>query len=366
MASSQAAEMRIISTVPVANGIGASTAIAASVSTPARPTRSPSGRRWCHEIGWRTSRSTTPRPSEAPTRNWVIPANTRRITTPAERTTPTTRMNKMPAATVVDSTSPSSNRGTMTWSITQRRTTLESTVQIANTADPPTAVAKTRGWRLTIALIIRNPRRSRAERSRTGIGSIASLSTSNDPAPADGYFPARHTGNVRPVEDQLNLALLVLRVFFGLGIAYHGYNHAFGGGKLAGTARWFGSIGMKWPEAQARLSVVTEVGAGFLFAAGLITPFAAAGMIGVMVVAFWTVHRFNGFFIIKEGWEYVASISLVAWAVATVGPGEYSLDHALDIDWTGWTGALIAALLGVGGAAVQLAVCYRRPVKAGA
>ena len=95
---------------------------------------------------------------------------------------------------------------------------------------------------------------------------------------------------------------------------------------------------MKWPELQARLSVVTEVGAGLLFAAGLITPFAAAGMIGVMVVAIWAVHRFNGFLIIKEGWEYTTRIALVAWAVATVGPGEYSLDHALGIDWTGWTG----------------------------
>jgi putative oxidoreductase len=168
---------------------------------------------------------------------------------------------------------------------------------------------------------------------------------------------------VRPVEDRFNLAMLLVRVFFGVGIAYHGYNHAFRGGRLPGTARWFGSIGMKWPELQARLSVVTEVGAGLLFAAGLITPFAAAGMIGVMVVAIWTVHRFNGFFIIKEGWEYTTSIALVAWAVATVGPGEYSLDHALDIDWTGWTGSLIAALLGVGGGAVQLAVCYRRPTK---
>ena len=168
---------------------------------------------------------------------------------------------------------------------------------------------------------------------------------------------------MRVVDDQVNVAVLVLRVFFGVGLAYHGYNHMFRGGRLAGTARWFGSIGMKWPETQARLSVATEVGAGLLFAAGLITPFAAAGMIGVMVVALWTVHRFNGFFIIKEGWEYVASIALVAWAVGTVGPGRYSLDNAFDIDWTGWTGSLIAGLLGVGGAVVQLAVCYRPPAK---
>ncbi len=163
--------------------------------------------------------------------------------------------------------------------------------------------------------------------------------------------------------DNVDLGLLLLRVGFGLSLAYHGYNKVFGGGGLAGTARWFGSIGMKYPAVQARMAAATEIGAGLMFAVGFLTPLAAAGMIGVMVVAIWTVHRFNGFFIIKEGWEYTTSIALVAWAVATVGPGEYSLDHALDIDWTGWSPSVIAALLGVGGAAVQLAVCYRRPAK---
>ena len=162
----------------------------------------------------------------------------------------------------------------------------------------------------------------------------------------------------------MNLALLVLRVFFGVGLAYHGYNKVFGGGGLAGTAGWFGSIGMKWPTWQARLSAATEIGAGLIFAAGFLTPLAAAGMIGLMGVAGWVVHRRHGFFIVKEGWEYVAAIALVAWAVATVGPGRYSLDHAFDIDWTGWTGSLIAGLLGVGAAVVQLGVCYRPPAKA--
>jgi putative oxidoreductase len=169
---------------------------------------------------------------------------------------------------------------------------------------------------------------------------------------------------VRGVEDQIDLALLVVRVCFGVGLAYHGYNKVFGGGGLAGTAGWFGSIGMKWPAAQARLSAGTEIGAGILFAAGLFTPFAAAGMIGLMAVAGWVVHRKNGFFIVKEGWEYVAAIALVAWAVATIGPGSYSLDNAFDIEWTGWTGSLIAALIGVGSAVAQLAICYRPPAGA--
>ena len=55
---------------------------------------------------------------------------------------------------------------------------------------------------------------------------------------------------------------------FGVGLAAHGYNKIFGGGKLKGTAGWFGSIGMKWPKWQARLAAATEIGAGLLFAAG--------------------------------------------------------------------------------------------------
>ena len=162
----------------------------------------------------------------------------------------------------------------------------------------------------------------------------------------------------------MDLALLLVRVAFGVGLAAHGYNTVFGGGGLDGTARWFGGLGMRWPGVQARLAATTEIGAGLLFAAGLLTPFAAAGMIGVMVVAGWAAHRKNGFFIFRkgEGWEYVASIAVVAFAVATIGPGDLSVDHALGLDWDawdGWIGAAIAGVVGFGGGITQLAVCYR-------
>ena len=68
----------------------------------------------------------------------------------------------------------------------------------------------------------------------------------------------------------------------------------------------------------------------------------------------------------KDGWEYSASIGVVAWAVATIGPGEWSLDHAIGLDWTawdGWIGFVLAGVIGLGGAALQLAVCYRPPPK---
>jgi len=164
--------------------------------------------------------------------------------------------------------------------------------------------------------------------------------------------------------DPTDLALLVVRLTFGVGLAYHGYNKVFGGGGLEGTGRWFGSLGMRWPGVQARLAAGTEIGSGLLFAAGLLTPLAAAGMIGVMVVAAWAAHRKNGFFIFHkgEGWEYVASIAVVAFAVAAIGPGDVSLDHALGLEWDawgGWLGAVVAGLLGLGGGVAQLAICYR-------
>lgn len=163
---------------------------------------------------------------------------------------------------------------------------------------------------------------------------------------------------------QFDLGLLVLRLVFGLFLAYHGYNKFFGPGGLQGTAGWFGSIGMKWPAMQARLAATTEVGSGVLLAAGLLTPLAAAGMIGVMIVAIVVAHWEVGFFIFKpnQGWEYCASIAITAFVIALVGPGRWSLDHALDLTWAdGWTGGIVAAVAGIAGAVVQLLVSYRPP-----
>ncbi|MEP7202360.1 MAG: DoxX family protein [Ilumatobacteraceae bacterium] len=161
--------------------------------------------------------------------------------------------------------------------------------------------------------------------------------------------------------DQWNAGLLIVRVIFGLFLAYHGYNKFFGPGGLQGTARWFDGIGMRWPRWQARLAATTEVGSGVMMAAGFLTPLAAAGMIGIMTVAIVVEHWKVGFFIFKpnQGWEYCASIAVTAFVVAMIGPGRWSVDHAVGIEWHGWTGAVIAGVVGVGAALAQLAVSYR-------
>jgi len=158
-----------------------------------------------------------------------------------------------------------------------------------------------------------------------------------------------------------NLALLILRVAVGLTLAAHGWNKFTGGGRIPGTARWFDSIGMRPGRLNAYLAASTEVGAGALLALGLLHSFAGAGVIGVMTVAGWTSHRTNGFFIIKEGWEYVFVLSVAALVSATLGPGEWSIDEGLGIatDLDGMTGFLIALLVGVGGGIAQMLAFYR-------
>ena len=167
--------------------------------------------------------------------------------------------------------------------------------------------------------------------------------------------------------DAVDLALLVIRVTLGAVMLAHGINHVIGGGRIAGTARWFASLGMRPGIAHAWLASVTEIGAGALLISGLLTPLGAAGVVGVMLVAWIINHRGNGFFIFRpgEGWEYVMVLTFVGVAVGALGPGAWSLDGALDIDddLSGTTGLLIAAAAGGGGALLLLAACYRPPAK---
>src|SRR3546814_20771136 len=64
-----------------------------------------------------------------------------------------------------------------------------------------------------------------------------------------------------------------------------------------------------------------------------------------------------------EGWEYVLTLAIAGFAIAVIGPGEWSLDDAFDLtdDLVGMTGLLTALIAGVGGAVALLAVAWRPP-----
>jgi putative oxidoreductase len=144
----------------------------------------------------------------------------------------------------------------------------------------------------------------------------------------------------------------------------HGWNHAWGGGKLPGTARWFESMGMKPGRLHALLATVTELGAGTLLILGFLTPLAAAGVVGVMVVALIANHFKNGYFIFRpgEGYEYVLFITLASFALGAIGGGKVSLDHAFDLTLHGWLHGgkgLAVTAIGAIGALGLLAIFWR-------
>ncbi|MEA3509925.1 MAG: DoxX family protein [Actinomycetota bacterium] len=166
--------------------------------------------------------------------------------------------------------------------------------------------------------------------------------------------------------ESFDWALALLRLVAGAAILAHGVKHARGRVK---TAKWFGSIGFRQPELQWFASTATEIGVGVLLIAGLATPLAAAGLVAVMVVAFWTVHRSAGFWVTArpdEGWEYVLVLGAVGAAIAIGGPGEFSIDAVIGFEdlLNGWVGAalVVGAVVAAG---AQIAIFFRPNEAAG-
>src|SRR5580704_1750225 len=155
------------------------------------------------------------------------------------------------------------------------------------------------------------------------------------------------------------VALLAVRVAVGVVMIAHGCNHWRGGGRIAGTARWFAGLGLRHGTLQAWLSVVTQIGAGTLLILGLLTPLACAAVISVMLIAGLLAHRPNGFFVFKDGYEYVLVLSVVSLALAVLGPGRFSLDNAFGNEITGWAGGGIALGVAIIATAGMLVTFWR-------
>jgi putative oxidoreductase len=162
--------------------------------------------------------------------------------------------------------------------------------------------------------------------------------------------------------EPIEVVVTVLRVWAGVVMLAHGVNHVR---NLSGTAKWFGSVGFKASGRQAQVSAFGELAIGLSLILGLLTTIGAFGVVAVMTVAFWSIHRFAGFFVFHrpdEGYEYVVTLALAAVAVAVIGPGPLSMDAVLGVadELDGWTGLAIAAG-GVLAAAGQLSLTWRKP-----
>ncbi|MEX2099794.1 MAG: DoxX family protein [Acidimicrobiia bacterium] len=168
--------------------------------------------------------------------------------------------------------------------------------------------------------------------------------------------------------DAANFALLGARVWIAFMVFMHGWRHLKALRSGPGMANWFESLGLKPGAFHAWNVTLTELAFPGLLALGFLTPFAYGGVAALMLVAYMTNHRKNGFFLTsaKEGYEYVVTVAVVSIALGALGPGQWSLDDAFDLSFPfdPEKALAVAAIVGIGGAAAFLAVFWRPPKQA--
>ena len=152
----------------------------------------------------------------------------------------------------------------------------------------------------------------------------------------------------------MSIGLLLLRLTVGLTLAAHGGQMLFGwfgGPGLDATAQAFAMLGFPPGRRHALMAGLAEIGGGLLLAVGLITPFAAAVILSVMLVAAFSVHVEKGFFLTNGGYEYTLVVAVAALTVAFTGPGSLSIDAHLGYSLSGafWgsTALFVGLLVGV-------------------
>ncbi|MFG2881887.1 DoxX family protein [Streptomyces sp. NPDC048297] len=154
-------------------------------------------------------------------------------------------------------------------------------------------------------------------------------------------------------------ALLLVRLTFGLIMAAHGSQKLFGlfgGTGLTATGKGFAALGFRPGKLFALIGGLSEFLGGLGLAVGLLTPLAAAALIGVMINAMATVTGAHGLWDVNGGMEYNICITVAALAVAALGPGRLSLDRFFSWGKGGWTEGALALGLGGIGAAIALSL----------
>ena len=131
---------------------------------------------------------------------------------------------------------------------------------------------------------------------------------------------------------QAGFGISILRIIAGITFAAHGAQKLFGwfgGYGLEGVAQWMESIGLAPGYLMALMAGSAEFFGGVALIIGLLVRPAAAVLAVTMLVAIFTVHLANGFFMSNNGYEFALALLAISVALLIEGAGKLSIDSKL-------------------------------------
>ncbi|TDD67207.1 DoxX family protein [Jiangella aurantiaca] len=128
-----------------------------------------------------------------------------------------------------------------------------------------------------------------------------------------------------PVRD---LVVLLARVGIGAVFVAHGWQKLADTG-IDGVAAGFEQMDVPLATASAWFAALVELIGGAALILGAATPVVGLLLVADMLGAYVFVHAGNGMFVTEGGAELVLALGAAALLTAAVGPGRYSVDHAL-------------------------------------
>ena len=133
-------------------------------------------------------------------------------------------------------------------------------------------------------------------------------------------------------ESHSGLSPVILRITTASIFMAHGAQKLFswfGGYGLEGTGQWMESIGLAPGYVMALLAGSAEFFGGLFLLLGLLTRASSLVLAITMLVAIFSVHFVNGFFMSANGYEFAFALFGASLALMFSGAGQYSLDALL-------------------------------------